>query len=176
MQKATQKRRINLQQKCIPRLARHFFQFSVIRTPSKESEPIELDEDAEVGIDSDETEMQPYFDQPRSSKLQLRGPGADKQCSFCSCNFPGSRIFISRILLVVVRVKNIFLLTFSFLFTVLIRLLILASKANLENRRRVLQCDSGQMRELVETGEVVYVPSHKSKRIALKRCHGCGVD
>jgi hypothetical protein len=64
VQMYTQKRGINLQQKCIPWLARHFFQFSVIRTHSQESEPITLDEEAEVGTDSDETVLQPSLDQP----------------------------------------------------------------------------------------------------------------
>ena len=45
-----------------------------------------------------------------------------------SCNFPRNRTFISRKLLVVVRVENVFLFTFSSLFTVFMRLFAFDSK------------------------------------------------
>merc|ERR1711907_81240 len=45
---------VNLQQKCIPRLARQFSSFLVLGD-SKVSEPIEPDKEVEVGIHSDES-------------------------------------------------------------------------------------------------------------------------
>ena len=53
------------------RAAKQFSSFSVLGD-FQESEPIELDEEAELGKDSDESELPPSFGSRRSSKLQLR--------------------------------------------------------------------------------------------------------
>jgi hypothetical protein len=53
------------------RVAKQFSSFSVLGD-FQESEPIELDEEAELGKDSDESELPPSFGSRRSSKLQLR--------------------------------------------------------------------------------------------------------
>jgi hypothetical protein len=46
-----------------PQVSKTIFFFSVLGH-SQESEPVELDEEAEGGIDSDASELQPSFDQP----------------------------------------------------------------------------------------------------------------
>jgi len=64
---------------------------------------------------SDEAELQSSFDQP-SEVFQAAAQDPTQTCIFWSCNCPWSGILISRVLIVVVRVENVFLVAFSYIF------------------------------------------------------------